>query len=314
MIASRPHKTVRPTISVVIPTYQRGEVVESAIQSVLSQSELPQEIIVVDDGSTDDTRMRVAAFDGPVRYVYKPNAGASAARNLGVTLATGEWLAFLDSDDVWRPDHLSEMATAIERTDGRCDYYFSDAVFAGRSNSASWFEFCNFDPKSPFEAFEPGIDVAMMPYQPMLIPCAVVRRSAWIDVGGMREDLITREDTHLFFVLSIAGAACAIRAIGVDISDNVGDAQRLTRKHDATSVVYHRASVDLYTDVIGRPGIPVHYGSELRSRLSDGYWNLAKANLASKKSRNATRAAWNSIACEPASVTRRLRDASRRFR
>ena len=97
------------SVSVIIPTYNRAHLVGEAIESVLNQDieDCSLEIIVVDDGSVDDTRTVVAQFGQDVRYVYQENQGVGAARNRGLEEASGEWLAFLDSDDLWLPDKLS---------------------------------------------------------------------------------------------------------------------------------------------------------------------------------------------------------------
>ncbi|MBL4672696.1 MAG: glycosyltransferase family 2 protein, partial [Arenicella sp.] len=88
-------------ISVIIPTFNRQDDVVEAIQSVLDQGDFDIEIIVVDDGSTDQTRQQVRRFGGACRYVFQPNGGPSAARNAGLKLAKGELISFLDSDDLW---------------------------------------------------------------------------------------------------------------------------------------------------------------------------------------------------------------------
>jgi GT2 family glycosyltransferase len=92
--------------SVVIPTYNRADCIGRTIASVMAQSLPPDEVIVVDDGSTDDTAGVVAGFDGRVRYVRQENAGVAAARNHGARLAGSEWIAFVDSDDLWHPRKL----------------------------------------------------------------------------------------------------------------------------------------------------------------------------------------------------------------
>lgn len=97
-------------VSVVIPVYNRKHTIEKAIRSVLAQTYHNVEVIVVDDGSTDSTPTIVAALskeDPRIRYIrYKTNRGAQAARNTGIRAARGEWIAFLDSDDVWLPQSL----------------------------------------------------------------------------------------------------------------------------------------------------------------------------------------------------------------
>lgn len=97
------------TVSVIIPVYNRGHLIAEAIQSVLQQDaiDLSLEIIVVDDGSVDNTQEVVAQFGKDVRYIYQDNQGIGTARNRGLEVASGEWLAFLDSDDLWLPDKLS---------------------------------------------------------------------------------------------------------------------------------------------------------------------------------------------------------------
>lgn len=90
-----------PKVSIIIPTYNRAAMVREAIESVLDQSYTDWELIVVDDGSTDDTGAALASFSPHLTYVYQEHKGVSAARNRGAVLAQGEYLAFLDSDDLW---------------------------------------------------------------------------------------------------------------------------------------------------------------------------------------------------------------------
>lgn len=94
-------------VSVVIPAFNVESCIAEAIDSVRGQRRPPDEIIVVDDGSTDGTAAVVAGYAPAVRYIPQNNAGPSAARNRGIEEAGGEWIAFLDSDDVWLPDKLA---------------------------------------------------------------------------------------------------------------------------------------------------------------------------------------------------------------
>ena len=104
-------------ISVVLPTYNRASTLPRAIASILGQGWREFELLVIDDGSSDGTAELVGAIDDPrVRYVRQPkNGGVSAARNRGVELARGEWIAFQDSDDEWLPDFLSSMRGAAQQ-------------------------------------------------------------------------------------------------------------------------------------------------------------------------------------------------------
>jgi glycosyltransferase involved in cell wall biosynthesis len=107
-----------PLVSIVLPTYNRARFLPQAFASIRGQKLDDWELIVVDDGSTDETREVVAALAGemgkPVHYVYQRNDGAAAARNAGIDLARGNYVAFLDSDDVWLPHHLDVCVAALE--------------------------------------------------------------------------------------------------------------------------------------------------------------------------------------------------------
>ena len=106
-----------PLISVIIPSYNRAHVIEKSARSVLAQTFADFELLIIDDGSSDNTRQVVEGLqDDRVRYVYQENAGACAARNHGIALAQGEYIAFHDSDDLWYPDKLEKQLHCIVET------------------------------------------------------------------------------------------------------------------------------------------------------------------------------------------------------
>ncbi len=96
----------RVPVSVVIPAYNAAAYIVAAIESVLAQTVMPAEIIVVDDGSTDSTAALLEPYQNRIRYIYQENAGVSAARNRAIEAANGDFIAFLDADDVWHPQKL----------------------------------------------------------------------------------------------------------------------------------------------------------------------------------------------------------------
>ncbi len=101
-------------ISVIIPSYNRAPLLARAIESVLAQTLSPCEIIVVDDGSSDGTAELVSNNFPQCRYIQQPNSGVSSARNRGIAASSGEWLAFLDSDDEWLPTKLAAQKSTLE--------------------------------------------------------------------------------------------------------------------------------------------------------------------------------------------------------
>ncbi len=96
-------------ISVVIPTYNRKSLLKNAIDSVLKQKYSPKEIIIIDDGSDDGTEKLICREYPQIKYVWQDNSGISSARNLGIEQSTGDWIAFLDSDDEWLPNKLENQ-------------------------------------------------------------------------------------------------------------------------------------------------------------------------------------------------------------
>ena len=108
-----------PTVSVVVPTYNRAELLQRSIKSILAQTVLPLEIIVVDDGSTDHTPNVCAGFGESIRYVRQENQGLAMARNAGIRASRGDWIAFCDSDDLWRPRKLELQLAVLDSTGAR---------------------------------------------------------------------------------------------------------------------------------------------------------------------------------------------------
>lgn len=127
-------------ISVIIPTYNRCRFLEQAIRSVLGQTLAPAELLVVDDGSTDDTRLRVSSLarESPVsiKYIYQENRGAAAARNRGIRAAEGEVLCFLDSDDRFVPEKLARQYARLRESSRRISHtgetWYRRGIFLNR--------------------------------------------------------------------------------------------------------------------------------------------------------------------------------------
>lgn len=130
-------KPERPSVSVIIPAYNIASFVSEALESVLSQDYSDYEIIVVNDGSpdTDELERALLPYMDRIHYLKQENQGAGAARNAGLRVATGKYVAFLDGDDVWYPTHLSEQVALLESGTGY-DLVYADAVNFGEPSSA----------------------------------------------------------------------------------------------------------------------------------------------------------------------------------
>ena len=177
----------------IIPTYNRCELLPRALESVLAQTHAVDEIIVVDDGSTDGTgkmlRKRFAGLlGGCLRYVWQPNAGVSGARNHGLRLARGRYLAFLDSDDVWLPEKTARQLAWLEDHPGFGMVLCDVARIDGALRDIDVFHRRDALP-------EDGWNLGAVLHNPSLVPASVMMRRAVLDnVGGFDESLRTAED------------------------------------------------------------------------------------------------------------------------
>lgn len=212
----------------IIPTYNRAKWLPETIGSVLAQTRPPLEVIVVDDGSTDETREVCDRFPSRVRYIRQDNAGVGAARNRGAAAARGEWLAFLDSDDLWTSEKLEVQMAALDATGA--DWSITDFVMMdlqgrplegiqGFERPFPMFESMRLPPEDFFdrhfdrsEVFTPGgrhgirHGNAFTPlfYGNFASPSgAVVRRDAFRAAGGFDETLLVAEDTEFFHRLAV---------------------------------------------------------------------------------------------------------------
>lgn len=104
-----------PTVSVIIPTYNSAHYVVEAVESVLAQTWQDFEILVIDDGSTDETEQVMRRYETPVRYIRQPNGGVAVARNRGIAESKGKYVAFLDADDTWLPHKLERQIETLQR-------------------------------------------------------------------------------------------------------------------------------------------------------------------------------------------------------
>ena len=272
------------SISAVIPSFNRGHLVGRAISSALAQTVPPIEIIVVDDGSTDETEACVAAFGGTARYIRQDNAGAASARNRGVRDARGEWVAFLDSDDVWFPNHLQRIVSAINATEGKAGFYFSDLLEErGPARGGLWHQ-SGFRVEGEFAFTEDATAWAMMERQPMMLQTSVFHRASYLAVGGMWEKLWTTEDTHLFLRMSIGGPACAVAGLGGELLDDDLPARRLSVSHGVMNPRHWQSTLMLWEDILIRyADLGPHYRRILIDRCATSHRNLAAISFAKRE-------------------------------
>ncbi len=193
------------TVTAVIPLYNGKEYIQRAVESVVSQTLAPLELIVVDDGSTDDSPEIVKNMEAPfeIKLVRQENAGQSAARNHAARLAKGKILAFLDQDDIWYPDHL-DMLSAPFLLNPRIGWTYSDLDEIDRNG-----ELIMLRRLSALGIAHPKRAIYDLLYEDMFIlpSASLVLKSAFEEIGGFDERLMGYEDDDLFLRLFRAGYA-----------------------------------------------------------------------------------------------------------
>ena len=186
-----------PRVSVIVPVFNAERTASHAIDSVLNQSCLDHELIAVDDGSTDHSADVLARYDGRLRVIRQRNRGPSAARNAGVEGSTGEYLAFLDADDWWRPQMLARVVEQLDR-DPECVLAYCDMAMADSEGR-------EFRTVVGGSSDAPSLNDMLDKLWPILPSGALIRRSAYERVGGFPEQLTAFEDVYLWLLLREQG-------------------------------------------------------------------------------------------------------------
>ena len=181
-----------PLVSVVVPAYNAERTLKASVDSVFAQDFRDFEVIVVNDGSTDSTSAVLAAYDSQIRVIDQNNRGAPAARNAGVSAASGKFIAFLDSDDLWSPHKLTQSVRALEQNPS-ASLVFSDCCGLRADGTTSTFYSYSGAP-SLKEMLDNGFEI---------VPSAVtMRRDVFEACGGFSERFapIYFEDLWLWFL------------------------------------------------------------------------------------------------------------------
>lgn len=196
-----------PSISVVIPAYNAGRFINAAIDSVLQQTVPPLEIIVIDDGSTDDTCERLLIYGQQIRYYFQNNAGIGAARNTGICAADGDWIALLDADDIWHPRKLELQSSVIRRNPsvsliGTVDFLIDKD--GARLNDAH---------QMPIPYKVEQLALVRLLQSSVFCPSSAVLRKVYITAnGGFALDVQGSEDMLMWWVFAASYSAFLLHA------------------------------------------------------------------------------------------------------
>ncbi|MGH7172689.1 MAG: glycosyltransferase family 2 protein [Gemmataceae bacterium] len=223
-----------PSVSVIIPTYNSAKYIAKSIDSVFAQTRQPREVLIVDDGSTDETRTVVSVYnDSRIRYIEAPHRGPAAARNRGMDIATGDYLAFLDADDLWRPTMLEKQVSVMERDEGLICSFTNFVRFAEDTGEALPEQFGFYPELTALAVLDSGIDGAFIVEGdafiqfirfeeiPAYMQCTLFRR-AMVAEMRLNESLRRCEDLEFVSRVFMRGKVAFNREVLTDV-----------RRHDA---------------------------------------------------------------------------------
>ena len=180
------------SIAVIVPTHNRARLLPRALRSILGQSLKPNEIIVVDDGSTDETREMIRRDFSSIHYLHQSQSGVSSARNVGVAFCSSDWVAFLDSDDEWDKDKLAGQWRALQQQP-EFNFCHTDEVWIRNGRRVN--------PMDKHSKTGGWIYPKCLPLCAISPSSVMIRRSVLLKVGGFDETLPACEDYDLWLRL-----------------------------------------------------------------------------------------------------------------
>lgn len=264
-------------ISVIIPTYNRRHEVVVAIASILAQTAKVHEIIIVDDGSTDDTEEYIRRIDAPLRYIKTPNQGVSAARNHGILIAEGDWIAFLDSDDEWYPEKLTRQLACIENTGAL-------VCFSGCENESGerLDDLDVMDPELALgesRAYPPAYPDFFIHARHPFIQSALVNKKVLLRAGLFDESLRVAEDTKLIYRLVMEHGYAVVNECLTMVSRERGICGLSDDNEPRAAMLryecYTRVQAELYWPMLRRNAVVARM-----LRANHGYFTSRWAELA----------------------------------
>jgi glycosyltransferase involved in cell wall biosynthesis len=263
-------------VSAIIPTYNRARTIERAVNSVLGQSWQPMEIIVVDDGSTDQTNDILARYGDRIRVIRQKNQGPSGARNAGIKAAKGEVITFLDSDDAWLLDKTERQVKLLQATEPygvKCCVCNARLEFVSRTVNS--FDSAALYPEYPEGIWTNPAEILVTRYL-FFNQVVAVRRGALEAVGCFRKEFRFMEDYELALRLSLTGPWAFIADPLVVSYRQVGD--NITQT--CSSLEINSRVLEILQDVGNLPqSSPLLRQDLLRRRIRAVQWQIFAERL-----------------------------------
>lgn len=272
------------SFAVIIPTYNRSNYVCAAIDSILAQDAPPEEIIVVDDGSTDDTLAVLAGYGDRIRVIAQANAGVAAARNAGAAVATADWLTFLDSDDLWCAHRMSLLRADLAQADRGVVAHVANVLFKGVGTPRDFYSVARID-VAPGMVRTVERPLGMFLHAFFLIGAAL-RRDVFTDLGGFDPAFQPDEDSDIAHRLATRGPFVVRGDVVAEAIRQPGDADALSQMRGRDPLWANALKQRLFRGAMARaddPGDRALAGAALSAALlqragliraagKGGYW------------------------------------------
>jgi glycosyltransferase involved in cell wall biosynthesis len=276
-----------PRVSVIIPTYNRASQVRSSIDSVLAQTDTDLEIIVVDDGSSDRTgKILAEVFGDRIRYHAQVNQGVAAARNKGIAEARGEWIAFLDSDDLWEKNKLEWQFKALERFSARCGACYTDVRFFNHPETQTMFQLAEEGDRHE-AAMGVNADILKLLVRPggagmVVCPSSLLARADIVrKTGGLNPKLRFQQDTEFMFRLAMLTSFCYVNRPLVQFDRSPAEIRHVGVSAEWDKVEFLLQDSQVWLEGLLRlgDGVPLKTRQLIRAQLALVHSGLANCHL-----------------------------------
>ena len=261
-----------PKVSIVVPTYNRARYVTEAVDSVLAQTFRDYELIVIDDGSTDNTKDVLLRYEGRIKYLYQPNSGVGAARNAGIRCAVGEWLAFLDSDDLWLPEYLSCQMDRAKLDPRICTHMTNSIRVQADGAKIDTFQHAGIDPLKAFKndsclVLERPLAFIIQKHLPFL-QATMFRREAFIKAGLFNERVTIAEDVEAIARMSLQGSFSLCNRPLVHIMRRHESISNLSSRWDSDIIYCRNCNGAIYQNLLTQSNLTYFEKHTLNRLLS----------------------------------------------
>ena len=297
---------MNPKVSVVIPTYNRAEKIKKGIESVLAQTFADLEVVVVDDGSSDETGAALqSAFGNRIRYFFQPNQGVSVARNRGIKEARGEWIAFLDSDDLWEKDKIEWQLKALAEFSPQCGACYTDVRLLNHPETRTLFEMAASGHGYPDAmGVDSGVlEVLVNPGGAGMLVCisSLMARAETIkSIGGFDPALGFYADSDFMFRLAALAGFCYVNRPLVWFDRSPADTRHVGSSRDWDKLEFilneNRVRLEKFSRISGDMPAPVK--RIIRTTLSSVHSGLANCHLETGDYQSARKSIWSAAQFE----------------